>query len=86
MLKVCLKTSNRLNVACQAWLSCCFWLLVLFLVWAGCSRLKINLDKLHEKASESVEITIDERLLKLPPSSSLHQHPTKPGSKSSSPA
>jgi hypothetical protein len=66
MLTVSLKTSNRLKIAARA------LILLLFLVFGTClahgqepGRLKINLDKLATRASESVEISIDERLLKL---------------------
>jgi hypothetical protein len=67
MLKVFLKTSNRLNVAARSLVILLFLALGTVLVQGqdAPGRLKINLDKLATKASDSVEITIDERLLKL---------------------
>jgi Domain of unknown function (DUF4252) len=67
MLKVSLKTSNRLKMAARTLIILLFLALGTVLVQGqdAPGRLKINLDKLATKASESVEITIDERLLKL---------------------
>jgi len=67
MLKVSLKTSNRLNLAARNLVVLVFLALGTVLVHGqdAPGRLKINLDKLATKASDSVEITIDERLLKL---------------------
>jgi hypothetical protein len=67
MLKVSLKTGNRLKMAARTLILLLFLALGTILVQGqdAPGRLKINLDKLATKASESVEITIDERLLKL---------------------